>query len=167
MNATIILFYVFHAFAAISAVGILFAKNVLHAALFLLCCLISLAAIYVYAMAEWMAVTQLLIYAAGIIIIITFGIMLTRAQNEKPLQTTHARWVGGLLLSTGFGFILFKISQQVRFTQLQVVENSYNFKRTGSHLVSHYALPFELACVLLLLALVAAVVISSASPKRN
>jgi NADH-quinone oxidoreductase subunit J len=167
MNITAFVFYVFHALAAVSALGILFTKNILHAALFLLSCLISLAAIYIYAMAEWMAITQVLVYAAGIVIIIIFGIMLTRSQNDKPLNTSNARWFGGLLAAGGFGFILFYISQRVRLTTLPKSEDVYTFNKAGTFLVSDYALPFELAGLLLLLALVAAVVISSTPIKRN
>ena len=62
---------------AVSAFLILIAKNVFRAALLLLACLISMAGIYIYLSAEFMAMVQILIYAGGVVVLIIFAIMLT------------------------------------------------------------------------------------------
>ena len=77
MNIAQFMFYFFEAFAAISAIALIFIKNVFYGALLLIICLLCLAGIYIMAFAEFIAVTQILVYAGGILVVIIFGIMLT------------------------------------------------------------------------------------------
>jgi NADH-quinone oxidoreductase subunit J len=93
-----ILFYMFVVLTGVSALGILFIKNVFHAALLLLVSLLSIAGIYIINFAELVAVTQILIYAGGILILLIFGIMLTSRLSGKPLIVTNNRWAEGVLV---------------------------------------------------------------------
>ncbi|HPH47169.1 MAG TPA: NADH-quinone oxidoreductase subunit J, partial [Chryseolinea sp.] len=63
------IFYFLEAVAALSAISIIFIRNVFYGALLLITCLLALAGIYVLAFAEFIAVTQILIYAGGILVI--------------------------------------------------------------------------------------------------
>ncbi len=85
MTDASILFYPFALLAAVAAVAILVVRNVFYGALWLLTCLLSVAAIYVLANAEFVAVTQILIYAGGIAVVILFGVMLTSRVAGVPL----------------------------------------------------------------------------------
>jgi NADH:ubiquinone oxidoreductase subunit 6 (subunit J) len=91
MNVVNIIFYFFISLTALSALGIVFSKNVFRSALLLLVSLLSVAAIYVLSFAEFIAVTQILIYAGGILVVIIFGIMLTTKISGRPLvvENTH------------------------------------------------------------------------------
>ena len=164
MSLPVILFYVFAAVASLSALGVLFVRNVFYAALLLLVCLLSLAGIYVLAFAEFVSVTQILIYAGGILVVIIFGIMLTTKITGKVLIVDNGKWfpgllVGLLLLST----LLYYYSNQVFPGQL--VPKSYpgyDFIQTiGIYLMTDFLIPFEIAGLLLLMALVGAAVTSS------
>ena len=90
MNMTTLLFYIFEAVAALSSIALIFIRNVFYGALFFIACLLALAGIYVLAFAEFIAVTQILVYAGGILVVIIFGIMLTTKISGKPLVVEHA-----------------------------------------------------------------------------
>ena len=103
MSLAQFIFYFFEALTAAAAIGILFVRNVFYAALLLLVCLLSVAGIYVMAFAEFIAVTQILVYVGGILVLIIFGIMLTSRISGKPLVVTNRYWFAALLTG-GFFF---------------------------------------------------------------
>ena len=164
MSFSIIIFYLFSALAAIAAVCIIFIKNVYYAALLLIVCLLSLAGIYIIAFAEFVAVTQLLIYAGGILVLILFGIMLTAKIAGRPLVVEHQYQVIGTV--TGIIFFILLVTQfsSAQFYQQPTVniQSDYTSINTiGILLMSDYVLPFETVGVLLLIALIGASVVAS------
>jgi NADH:ubiquinone oxidoreductase subunit 6 (subunit J) len=162
MNLTSILFYTFEALAALSSVALIFARNVFHGALLLITCLLALAGVYVLAFAEFVAVTQILVYAGGILVVIIFGIMLTTKLSGKPLLIEHAYRFSGTL--AGLLFLVFLISSIVKesFKNLPPPSTEVTDIRTiGVGLMTDYALPFEVAGILLLVALIGAAIIAS------
>ena len=91
------IFYFFEAVAALSAISLIFIRNVFYGALLLIICLLALAGIFVLAFAEFIAVTQILVYAGGILVVILFGIMLTTKISGKPLVVEHNNKFSGSL----------------------------------------------------------------------
>lgn len=163
MNVATFMFYFFEAVAAASAMTIIFIRNVFYGALLLITCLLSLAGIYVLAFAEFVAVTQILVYAGGILVVIIFGIMLTTKISGKPLVVTHANMFGGILASVSFFAMLVYFLKQQNFAGSEGVATSHDniIQRVGIGLMSDYALPFEIAGILLLVSLIGAAVIAS------
>ena len=106
MSVPTLLFYVFEGVAALAAAGLLFVRNVFYAALLLMICLLAIAAIYVLSYAEVVAVTQILVYAGGILVIIIFGIMLTAKLAGKPLVVKHANTFLAPLTGAAFFILL-------------------------------------------------------------
>lgn len=169
MNAAPLMFYFFEVMAGLSALSLIFTRNVFYGALLLIVCLLSLAGIYVLAFAEFIAVTQILIYAGGILVVIIFGIMLTSKISGKPLVVQHTNWFSGALASAAFLGILLYLLSQHSFHTVQASPNPSGnpLHQIGTGLMSRYVLPFEMAGILLLIALVgAAVIASSAKPKK-
>jgi NADH:ubiquinone oxidoreductase subunit 6 (subunit J) len=167
MTTQSFILYFFEGLAAASALGILLIRNVLKGALLLLLCLLSLAAIYVLAFAEFVAVTQVMIYAGGIIVVIIFGIMLTSRISGDALKVENANLVAGLISAASLLILLvyFLVQLPVR-NNLLSPENSV--ANTGISLMSNMLLPFELAGILLLIALIGAIVVSAENkPKAN
>lgn len=163
-----IIFYFFYALAGLSAFGILFIKNIFKAALLLLICLLSLASIYVFAFAEFVAVTQIMIYAGGILVIIIFGIMLTTKLSGKALKVENAHIFSGILVSGALLFLLIKFFDGANWQKKESVLISQNaVTETGIELLSTFILPFELAGLLLLIALIGAAVITSSINKSK
>ena len=168
MNLKDVVYYFFMLLAALSAVGILISKNVLHAALLLIVCLLSIAGIYVLLHAEFLAVTQIMVYAGGILVVIIFGVMLSSRVANKPMNVETARKIPGFLTGAGMLFILIYALQSVGFsfsiTSADLVSN--NIRAVGFQLMSSYVAPFEIAGVLLLISLIGAAVTASYQIKK-
>jgi NADH-quinone oxidoreductase subunit J len=157
-----ILFVVFGGLAVLSALVILFSKSVIYAGLGLLSVLVNMAALFVLAGSEFLAVTQLLVYAGGILVLMLFGIMLTGNQISKSENSERShRFLSGIL-GTAFFVLLFFLINQVNFDLIAWMSSGQTavgegiLARIGILLMSEYVLAFEIAGVLLLLALVAA-----------
>jgi len=160
MTAVTILYYFFIALTGIAAAAILFSGDVFKSALYLLVCLLSIAALYVLSFAEFLAVAQILIYAGGILVIIIFGIMLTTKISGRPLVVRHTNFVSGGIAGIGL-FIL--LTGHLPYTQ-RAEDNGLspeNISAIALVIFSSYSLPFEIAGLLLLIALIGAAVITS------
>jgi NADH:ubiquinone oxidoreductase subunit 6 (subunit J) len=165
MNAITFLFYFFEVLAVVSAVSIIFIRNVFYGALLLIVCLLSIAALYVLFNAEFIAVTQILVYAGGILVVIIFGIMLTTRISGKPLVVEHGYKISGGLIGILFSglLIFFFSSESFSPAMRQPAVMPDNLKVVGLSLMSDFLLPFEIAGVLLLVALLGAIIISSSA----
>lgn len=160
--------YVFYAFAGLtvlSALAILLLRNILYAAVGLMGTFLGVSALYVFAGADFLAVTQLVVYVGGILILMIFGVMLSRksANDTSHVLSSTARRAMSLLVSIGlFGVLFFAISQST-FTAIQPNEahqTSTKIDSLGKLLMTDYVLPFELAAVILLVALIGAIYVA-------
>jgi NADH-quinone oxidoreductase subunit J len=162
MNLTTFIFYFFLLMAAGSALGILFSRNVFKAALLLLLCLLSVAAVYVMAFAEFVAITQILIYAGGLLVVIIFGIMITTNLTGKPLHVSHSNLFSGILVGSLVLGLLFNLIAGLEVIPVVSADSSTtSLESIGVNLVTKFALPFELTGVLLLVTLIGAAVVAS------
>lgn len=156
MNAVTIACYAAEILAGLSALGILITRNVFHAALLLIICLLAIAALYVVTQAELLAVAQILLYAGGVLILIVFGIMLTSRLEGKPLTTRH-HYVGigvltGILVMTSLTQLW--MTYPMPAVPLPCEQNTV--AAFGILFMTTYMLPFETVGILLLIALVGA-----------
>ena len=161
MTSVEIMFYVFTFTAIAGVVGILVTRNVFKGALFLLVCLLSIAAIYVMLSAEFVAVTQILIYAGGIVVVLIFGIMLTTRISGKPLVVTNANIFSGALVSIALLAVLINLIAYGTGSTAPGSIPSATLEHVGINFMTSHALPFEVAGVLLLVALIGAAVVTS------
>lgn len=159
MTATEILFYFFMLLAVLSAGAIVFSRNVFKSALLLLISLLSIAALYALSMAEFLAVTQILIYAGGILVIIIFGIMLTTKISGRPLVVENTNIFSGALASVALLILLFRFLPPAPVSAPE--PGARDVSAVALSIFSDYTLPFEIAGILLLIALVGAAVITS------
>jgi len=164
MNLHDFVFYTFEILAAVTAVSILFIRNVFHGTLLLIVCLLSLAALYILLNAEFIAVTQILIYAGGILVLIIFGVMLTSKFSGKPLVVNDKHWLPGILVGVSFFILLIKLFSEADFYSNNVNQSETTYtsiNQIGILLMSDYVLPFEIIGILLLIALIGAAVVAS------
>lgn len=171
----LILFYVFAFLILVSALLMVFMKNLLHAAFMLLITLLSLAAVYVLLLADFLAVTQLMVYVGGILVLILFGIMLSnRGDNIFIRSESMNRISGGLIAFILLGGLVYIIAR-THFMQLPWLQASETLTATGVkstlhgigiNLMTNFALPFEVASLILLIALMGAAFISSESKSK-
>ena len=155
------LFWVLAAGMTVAAIRVVTARNVVHAALYLVGTLLGAAALYVLLFAEFVAWVQVLVYVGAIVVLMLFGLMLTRASigtadfdNDQRLLA--AICAGALFAVTSFIMVDAFEGQEI---SLQRAEGTLT-RSVGDAIFSIYVLPFEVVSVLLLAALVGAVVIA-------
>ncbi|AKQ44884.1 hypothetical protein TH63_03395 [Rufibacter radiotolerans] len=172
-----LLFYLFAALAVGAGLWLVFSKNLLHMAFALLLCLLAVAAIYVLLFADFVAVTQLMIYVGGVLVLIVFGLMLSSSTEGDFLLSGNANTVwaaavvigvvaglGGLLLKTASAFPA--ADQPSGLAQTAATGKFTTLYTVGQELVLRYVLPFEIASVLLLVALVGAAAITKQTARK-
>ncbi len=134
-------------------------RNVVHAALFLLLSLLGAAGVYLLLFAEFLALVQVLIYGGAIIIVVLFAVMLTRS-SEYPRITDNRQWPLALITAAVLSVILgaaFWLAPDLS-TQPQAPA----FTGLAASLFTKWALPFEIASLVLLVALIGAIIIARA-----
>ena len=89
-------FYIIAAAMLVGAVRVVTSNNVVHAALWLVVVLAGVAAQYILAAAEFVAVSQVLVYIGAVMVLFLFGIMLTRAQIGRESNLNNRNWVSGI-----------------------------------------------------------------------
>jgi NADH-quinone oxidoreductase subunit J len=163
MTSQIIFFFILALVAVVSALGMLFSRNAVYAALFLIVNFGTVAIFYLWLNAPFIALTQVTVYAGAIMVLFLFVIMLLGAEQTGR---TVAKW---WLQPAAFvlGFILLVEAIYIVITQLgtmQAVETvSPAFGgpvAIGETLFREYVLPFEVTSVLLLVAMIGAIVLS-------
>ncbi len=145
----------------VAAIRVVTTRNIVHAALYLVLVLAGVAAQYILLAAEFIAITQVLVYIGAIVVLFLFGIMLTRAPMGKMHDTDNEqRLVGaghrrraarGHGLHAVEGLRQQAVREHRRCRPPQQVSNS---------IFSQYLIPFEVVSVLLLAALIGAIVLA-------
>ncbi|MDQ2658757.1 MAG: NADH-quinone oxidoreductase subunit J [Bacteroidota bacterium] len=159
MSALNIVFYIFMFLSALGAVGILLSRNVFKSALYLLVTLLSVSALFALSYSEFLAVAQILVYAGGITVIIIFGIMLTTRMSGRPLVVTNRHLISGAIVGAALFVLLIRYLPALAATDKTLAPEPVN--AIALQIFSSYSLPFELAGLLLLVALIGAAVITS------
>ncbi len=167
MNWYDVIFYGFALLTIVSAVGVVFSRNIVYAAFSLLFAFFGVAALYVLLAADFIAITQILLYVGGILVLIVFGIMLTtRAYKVEMkrgiLSIVPAVVVAGVIAGTLIGVLT---TTKWPSTNLSPYEDTA--RPIGALLMTNFVLPFELASILLLVALVGAVIIARREKGRR
>ncbi len=160
-----------------AAVFIVFAKDVVSAAFSLLICFLGVAALFILAGAEFLGVAQIMIYIGGILLLFLFGIMMSRRLNNEVLnKVSNNNIIAGLLLGLGLLVVLLIVIVNIEFLKLGWIKNesSLSSQLAPSHinsigikLMTDYILPFEVAALILMLALMGAAVIAAKVVKRK
>lgn len=159
MNTVTVIFYFFLVTAAIGAVAVLFSGNVFKSAIYLLVTLLSIASLYALLYAELLAVAQILVYAGGITVIIIFGVMLTTRISGKPLVVANTHLASGGLVGLGLFGLLTSCLHALPSHEERL--SPQNIDGIAFSIFSQYSLPFEVAGLMLLIALIGAAVITS------
>jgi NADH:ubiquinone oxidoreductase subunit 6 (subunit J) len=158
--ADVILFYALGALLVISALLVVTVKNIFHAALYLALALFVVAAFYVTLGAYFLAALQVLIYIGAVVVLAIFVINLTRNLTGAPV-TLSRRWVIPAAIVSALTacliiIALLKAAGSGAAPPLSTVDSAAVL---GRQLLGSFVLPFELASVLLLSALIAAIAI--------
>ncbi len=143
-----------------AALAVVTSKNLFHSALFLILSFVGVAGLYILLEAGFLAVVQIMIYVGAIAILIIFAIMLTRRLMAKDLVQRNAQWGISALVAVLFFAVLSFVLLRVDWPVVGGDVSSESISILGQELMSTYALPFEVASVLLLVALVGSIIIA-------
>ncbi len=156
MTPSLFLFYLAAALTLGGALGVVMTRNIVYAAFALLVSLVGVAGIFLLAFAEFLALVQLLIYGGAVVIVILFALMLTRVQDFAHL-TDNKQWPLALVVAVAiFGLL----AAAILGTRVQTGERqAIGIDVLGNSLFADWAVPFEVASLVLLVALIGAVVL--------
>ncbi len=162
MNVSQVVFIILSLVALIGAAGVVLARNLFKSALFLVLSFIGVAGFYVLLEAELLAMIQILVYVGAIAILIIFAIMLSRRLMSPEYDPRNEQWTGALFVAVALFAVLIFVLLRVDWPVVQAPVPPEAISQLGQGLVSpdYYLLPFEVASVLLLVALVGAVIIA-------
>jgi NADH-quinone oxidoreductase subunit J len=161
MNLLDIAFYFFALITLISGAVVVISRNIIYSAFALMFTFFGVAGLYVLLSADFLAVAQILIYVGGILILLLFGVMLTNKvinvdMKTGTLQTLPASLLVAMLAGTLCG--IFYITDWKIVHGISQVRSTTNV--LGEMFMTTYALPFEIASVVLLVALIGAAMIA-------
>jgi NADH-quinone oxidoreductase subunit J len=168
----IILFLMLSALILVAAIAVVTVRNIIHSALWLIASFFGVAALYLLMEAEFIAVVQVLVYVGAISILILFAIMLTRHVTGEGVRQLYQRWWVALLVAAMlFGLLIVPTVYNYNWGivtpppgQTQAIASVADL---GGAFMREYLLPFELASVLLLVALIGAIVIAFEERSRR
>ncbi|MEN8701986.1 NADH-quinone oxidoreductase subunit J [Bacillus infantis] len=135
-------------------------EKVVHMVVALVFTFISIAGIYILLSAEFIAVVQVLIYSGAITIIMLFGIMLTRHNDQSEQKAGRLRRILLFLAILAFAFSVYIGIYNLEFPEQEALLHENNTEQIGISLFSEFVIPFELTSVVLLVALVGAIVLA-------
>jgi NADH-quinone oxidoreductase subunit J len=148
----------------LSALRMVTTKNLVHAALYLTVVLAGAAGLYILLAAEFVAVTQVLVYIGAIVVLMLFGLFLTRAPLGGDQQLdNNQRWLAGVIALFLFGVLGVTLQRGFKGTHVNatlIANGGSNTAAVGVSIFHDFVVPFEVASILLLAALVGAVVIA-------
>lgn len=161
-------FYLIALMTAVSAFVVVLSRNILRSVFALLFTLFGIAGLFLFLHADFLAATQVLIYVGGVLVLLLFGIMLTQKMVEANVRSGTIQFTPALLaMGILFMFLLFVIFQTPWNTRgtPDMDQTQFGIGTTagiGTLLMTEWLLPFEMASILLLAALVGAVSIARA-----
>ena len=165
MTAEQIIFLIVGAVTLLSGFMVVTSRNLVHAALWLVAALFSVAVIYTLLNAGFIAVVQVVVYIGAIAILFIFAVMLTRKDmRDTGPQLNRNWWAGALIAVASFAGLAFLLQGWSGFskTAAGIPSGFDSVALLGDQLISPnaYVLPFEVASVLLLAAMVGAVYVA-------
>lgn len=162
MNVSQAVFILLSAVVLIGAAGVVLHRNLFRAALFLVLSFVGVSGLYILLETELLAMIQLLLYVGAIAILIIFAIMLSQRLMSPEFKARNEQWVGGLLATAALFAVLAFILLRVNWPIAEAAVPKDIIAQLGQALVEgdQFVLPFEVASVLLMVALVGAVIIA-------
>lgn len=144
----------------VSAAVVAFSRNIIYSAFSLLGTFGGVAGLYVFLGADFVAAVQVLIYVGGILVLILFAVMLTHRITDVRITNRSVGTIPALIVTGVFVALLIQTIRETPWAKAEPSEYAPTTRRIGDLLLEGYLLPFELASLVLLVALIGAVVIA-------
>ena len=172
MNIETIIFYILAFIAIASGAFVVLSQQLVRSVFMFFVTLFAVAGLYVFALADFVALTQVVIYVGGVLVLLLFAFLLSSKQSlegmEKiPSGLLSAHRLPGALISLGFLFLLGYVFFQIDFENLGwiittkanenvILVSDNTIRNIGINLMSKYLLPLEMISILLMMVLVGA-----------
>ncbi|MDB5002391.1 MAG: dehydrogenase [Mucilaginibacter sp.] len=172
MSLTQLLFYIMAFIVVASALFVASSKNLVRSIFMFFITLFGLAGLYVLALADFVAVTQIVIYVGGVLVLILFAFMLSGKETLNVLQQQKSKFISlsklpAILLAALFFVVMVNVIlktdadnvywvKMVTGANRQIKPNDIMTDNIGINLMTRYLLPFEAISILLMMALVGA-----------
>jgi len=160
MDLSTAVFYLVALITVGSALMVAFSRNIIYSAFSLLGTFAGAAGLYVFLGADFVAAVQLLIYVGGILVLILFAVMLTHRITDVEITNRAAGRIPALIITGVFIYLLIQTVRETAWVRAKEIVFQPTTGKIGDLLLDSYLLPFELASLVLLAALIGAVVIS-------
>ena len=165
---TLNLFYFLSFVAILSALMVVFSRNPVYSVLYLIITFFAIAGHYVLMKAEFLAVVHLIVYAGAIMVLFLYVIMFLNLNRESEPQKTNLLKIAAVICA---GLLLIVMVGALKGTEVLAAgtgdSSIGDVKSLGKVLFTEFLLPFELASVLLLAAMVGAVMLAKSEKKTN
>jgi NADH-quinone oxidoreductase subunit J len=152
-----LVFYGFALLTILSAFAVVFMRNIVHAGFSLLFTLFGVAGLYALLGADFLAVTQTIVYIGGILILVLFVVMMTRIPGPQP-GINKVRTLAAAVFSLGILALMYKIIFSAGWLTITPDAPSATITEIGTKLLTDYIFPFEFASLVLLVAMIGAAI---------
>lgn len=167
MNSELIVFLVLSLVAVAAALGMVFSRNAVYSALFLVLNFTTVAVFYLLLGAPFIAMSQITVYAGAIMVLFLFVIMLLGAESlaptkSLPWQKPMAFTLAAILVVESIYLLVSRAQPDMVVTAPDIAVNSMeNLREMAMTMFNQFLLPFEVTSVLLLVAMVGAIVLTN------
>jgi NAD(P)H-quinone oxidoreductase subunit 6 len=162
-----VVFYLLAALTVAGAAGVAVSRNILYSSIGLLMALLGAGSLYVFLSADFVAVTQLLVYIGGVLVLILFAVMLTNRITEVNVSNSSFGLFGGFLLFVAAAPVLLAVAVLTPWKAKAPAALAPTTEAIGNAFLTTWLLPFEVASLVLLATLVGAVVIARKEIKAD
>ena len=155
------IFYFVAAVTVLGSLGVVLARNVIHSALFLILALLAVAGIFILLSAEFLAIVQVLIYGGAVTILILFAMMLTRVRDMPQALDGPQRPFAALAAGAFLGIsVLAAVATDWEDVGATDEIHHITIEQIGDVLFRNWAVPFEVASLVLMVALIGAIILA-------
>jgi NADH-quinone oxidoreductase subunit J len=156
-TAVVVAFYVLAAITLISALMVAVVRDLIHAVLFLILSFIGVAGLYITLSADFVAVVQVLIYAGAISVLMIFAVLLTPRSDRDNAAVSYAAPLS--VLAGLLGAVIIFVGLDTDWRQVEGDRFGQTAAEIGQALLDPYALPFEVASIVLVVAMIGAIIL--------
>lgn len=160
------IFFAYFAFAIIVlSILVITRKNPIHSILFMLLLFFHIASLYLFLDAEFLAAIQLIVYAGGILVLFLFAVLLVNVREELRINRFIGAWPTGLTFAIGLLIVVlvsiksFVLGPQGIYS-IDFIRQESHIKALGKLLYTDFLYPFEVASLILLVAIIGAIVLA-------
>lgn len=155
-----IAFYIIAAIAIFAALAVVTMRNIVHSAFYLVLLFAGIAGIYVLLQAEFLAAVQIMVYVGAVAILIAFGVMLTRRGNIKESNLSNKQAVPAAIVVGAILGVLIWFLNMTNWVANPGQPPADSAGTLATLLLSDYVVPFEVAAILLTVAMLGAIVVA-------